>query len=605
MQLRPYQEKAIEALYRYLCERGGNPAIVAPTGSGKSLLIAQIVKDTVSEGGRALVLAHVKELLEQNADKIRKLAPEVDLGIYSAGLNRRNTGNKVIVAGIQSVRKRAGELGPFDVCIIDEAHRISPEDDTSYRKFLSDAKIVNPNMRVVGLTATPYRLDCGPIYTDDGIINAVAHEIQVAELIADGYLSKISTKEGDYQFDTNLVKIRGGEFASEDVDQFVNTDQAIKSVVTEIIARDRQSVLIFCNSIAHAEHTVDEFKARGIECGIVIGDTPDKERARTLERFNEGSLRYLANVGVLTTGYDCPRIDMVVLWRCTMSPGLYVQMVGRGLRLHESKTNCLVLDFGANVRRHGPIDDVKMKEKDDDGEEGRAPIKTCPDCGEMCHAAKRVCPDCGFEFPPPEKVSTIEPTKAAILKKEKEIVFHEFDVLDTRYSEHRKRGSVESDPRTLRVDYKVGKLGQIRSEWVCLEHDGFARGKAERWWKMRSDDPCPRTIQRALEVIDSGGIAQTLKIQVKETEGDKFPEITAYMIGDKPPAVPEEDYAAVLELANRRRGDYAKPKIEGDPFGGDEQGLPSELANNPHFASAFEVPRGVDAYQEPEAEIPW
>lgn len=602
MQLREYQQKAIEALYRYLRERDGNPAIVAPTGSGKSLLIAAMARDVVSEGGRVLILAHVKELLEQNADKVKRLCPEIDMGIYSAGLRSRNTENRIIVAGIQSVRKRAGELGAFDLCVIDEAHRISPDEGTSYRKFLSDAKLVNPHMRVVGLTATPYRLDCGPICQPDGILHEIAHEIPINELIRDGYLCRISTKEGEYQFDTNQVKIRGGEFAAEDVDNFVNTDEAVESVISEIIARDRKSVLIFCNSVAHAEHTVEYFAEREIECGIVVGDTPDKDRTKTLERFNDGSLRYLANVGVLTTGYDCPRIDMVVLWRCTMSPGLYVQMVGRGLRLHESKTNCLILDYGGNVKRHGPIDDVRVKVKDEDGE-GAAPVKTCPECGELCHAAVRECPECRYQFPPPVKASTVVASKAAILKAEKEIVYHELDVLDTRYSEHRKRGSAEGDPRTLRVDYKVGKLGQIRSEWVCLEHDGFARGKAERWWKMRSDDPCPRTVERALEVIDSGGLAVTTKIQVKEIEGEKFPEITAYLIGDKPPAVPAEDYETVLALANRRRGE----RLPGgsDPFGAVEDGecgLPEGWENNPHFAShAGSVPV-KDVHEEP---VPW
>lgn len=157
-QLRPYQQAAVEAVCEHLRTRDDNPAVVLPTAAGKSWIIAQIVKDAVLRwNGRVIVLAHVKELLEQNVEKIRKLCPEVPIGIYSAGLNRRDTDKPVIVAGIQSVYKRACELDAFDLVIVDEAHLIAPDGEGMYRTFLAEAKIVNPYLRVIGLTATTAR----------------------------------------------------------------------------------------------------------------------------------------------------------------------------------------------------------------------------------------------------------------------------------------------------------------------------------------------------------------------------------------------------------------------------------------------------------------
>ena len=169
---RPYQSEAVEAVYEHLRTKDNNPCVVLPTGTGKSLVLAQIAKDSVEKwNGRVLILAHVKELLEQNADKIRKLCPELKIGIYSAGLRSRDTTEQVIVAGIQSVYNKACELDAFDLVIVDEAHLISNEGDGMYRTFLADMKVINPHVRVIGLTATPFRH-----FISSGIRN---HEIGV------------------------------------------------------------------------------------------------------------------------------------------------------------------------------------------------------------------------------------------------------------------------------------------------------------------------------------------------------------------------------------------------------------------------------------------
>jgi len=163
MQLRPYQLAAVDAVYGHLRSRDDNPCVVIPTAGGKTPVMATICRDAVTQwDGRVLVLAHVKELLEQTADKLTAVCPDVPFGIYSAGLRRRDTEQAVIVAGIQSVYRRACELDRFDLVIVDEAHLIPLDGEGMYRQFLADAQVVNPCLRVIGFTATPFRLKDGP-----------------------------------------------------------------------------------------------------------------------------------------------------------------------------------------------------------------------------------------------------------------------------------------------------------------------------------------------------------------------------------------------------------------------------------------------------------
>ena len=371
---RPYQQAAIDAVYEHLRTRDDNPCAVIPTAGGKTPVMATICRDAVLQwNGRVLILAHVKELLEQTADKLRAVCPEVNFGIYSAGLKRRDTQNSVIVAGIQSVYRRACELDAFDLVLVDEAHLIPLEGDGMYRQFLADAKKVNPLLRVIGFTATPYRLKSGSICTPDGFLNQICYEIGVRELIHDGYLCPLVTKAGRSKADTTELHVRGGEFIADEVASLMDQDALVQAACAEIVeyTAQRNACLIFASGVQHGEHIVETLEQRyGLSCGFVSGDTPTAERDETLARFKSAQLKYLCNVNVLTTGFDAPHIDCVALLRPTMSPGLYYQMVGRGFRLHPSKENCLVLDFGGNVLRHGPVDQIKITQREDFG--GRA-----------------------------------------------------------------------------------------------------------------------------------------------------------------------------------------------------------------------------------------
>jgi len=543
--LRPYQEDVKTAVYDHLRSRQDNPCAVVPTAGGKTPIMASICKDAVGLwGGRVLILAHVKELLEQTAEKLSVVCPEIGFGIYSAGLKRRDTDHPVIIASIQSVYKRACELDRFDLILIDEAHLISPDSESMYQHFLADARIINPEVRIVGFTATPYRLKSGSICTVEGILNHICYEVGVRELIRDGFLCPLISKAGRAKVDTSELHIRGGEFITDEVEALMDKDSLVQSAVSEIIqyTTDRNACLIFASSIQHGKHIVDVLAdAHGVECGFVCGETPAIERDLTLARFKTGKLKYLCNVNVLTTGFDAPHIDCVALVRPTMSPGLFYQMVGRGFRLHPSKESCLVLDFGGNVLRHGPVDDIRITTNDRG--DGKAPAKECPECRALIATGFSSCPQCGYVFPPPDRRQhDPKASEAGILSGQ--VTTTKYQVEDAYYGMHSKRGADESAPRTLRVDYRIG-WHDYKSEWVCFEHEGYARQKAIAWWRKRSDDPVPDTVDRALKIIEGGGLATTIEITVRSVAGEQFERIIDYKLGPIPDTIGISDRSEV------------------------------------------------------------
>ncbi|MDI9432599.1 MAG: helicase-related protein, partial [Planctomycetota bacterium] len=439
----------------------------------------------------------------------------------------------IIVAGIQSVYRRAAELDRFDLILIDEAHMLPPDGEGMYRTFRADAKVVNPNVRLIGLTATPYRMTSGMICAPENLLNHVCYEVGVRELIVQGYLCPLKTKAGRRKVDTSGLHVRGGEFIAGEVEALMDDDSLVRSACREIVdhTRERHSVLIFASGVQHALHVQRVLGECGHECGFVCGETLPFERTETLRRFKVGDLKYLVNVNVLTTGFDAPNIDCVALLRPTMSPGLYYQMVGRGFRLDPSKVDCLVLDFGGNILRHGPVDALQVDDRA--GGNGEAPAKECPQCQAVIHAAYATCPECGHEFPPPEREKhDHQASTAGILSGE--VTETEYPVTEVYYSVHHKRDAPEDHPRTLRIDYRCG-FNDYHSEWVCPEHTGYARQKFEAWWRARSNEPFPDSVEEAVELAEAGALAPVQTITVRSVAGEKFDRISDYQLGPIPP----------------------------------------------------------------------
>ena len=887
---RPYQSEAVEAVYEHLRTKDNNPCVVLPTGTGKSLVLAQIAKDSVEKwNGRVLILAHVKELLEQNADKIRKLCPELKIGIYSAGLRSRDTTEQVIVAGIQSVYNKACELDAFDLVIVDECfpagtlidtprgqipiedlyvgqpvrhalgvgnieaissrpafeimklelsngksiectpnhpfftesgwckasalavgtclfsredvsrlrerfsseylvrseretgqmpngngleaqkilfprvpvngtpsaagkqgsgksvheleteskdsrenvpvlrqgisssllpsatdvgigmefatvlfnillqesresnvsagscgknvrdaesnrsatidsrrewedvefstgtagadsergngipnlnnsatascgsiallqtgcgnsispagnttgwrepfckentqnrqtdsgmaggirvvgithiklksprtvynlqvaghpsfyadgvlvhncHLIAPEGDGMYRTFLSDMKVINPHVRVIGLTATPFRLKGGLICKPENILNEICYEAGLKEMIQQGYLSPLISRAGRAEANLANLHIRGGEFISDEVAVAMDNDALVTSACREIVelTRDRKSVLIFTASVDHCKHVAEKIQAfSGKECAIVTGDTSPAERAEIIARFKgefipadlfgtpKPPLKFLANVNVLTCGFDAPNTDCVVMLRPTNSPGLLIQCAGRGTRLspETGKSSCLFLDYGGNILRHGPLDMIKVKEPGS-GKGGDAPAKKCPQCLALIHAGYTACPECGYVFPPKESNDKMTRTASSAGVISGQVDYTDYEVLDVYYCVHEKRGADPDAPKTMRVDYQVG-FNEFKSEWVCPEHTGYARGKFEKWWHERAalGCPMPRSAREAVSLANEGLLAAPESITVKTIAGERFERVTGFRLKERP-----------------------------------------------------------------------
>ena len=498
LQLRPYQRAAIDAIYDYFGHVNGHPLVVIPTAGGKSLVGAAFIREVLEAwpDQRIIIITHVRELIGQNHAELLHLWPEAPAGIYSAGLKRREIDAQILFAGIQSIHRRAYDVQRADLILVDEAHLIPRRADTMYRRFLRDLATINPSLKVIGLTATPFRLDSGLLHEGpEALFTDLAYEVSVRELIDQGYLCALVSKRTETQIDVTGVGTRGGEFVAGQLEAAVDQDPITHAAVDEIVAygRDRKAWLLFCAGVEHARHVSDAVRARGFSCATIFGDTPRTERDDIIAAFRRGQIRALASMGVLTTGFNAPHVDLIAMLRPTKSAGLYVQIAGRGTRLAPGKDNCLVLDFAGNVARHGPIDLVRPKTPHSDGE-GEAPIKTCPGCRSILPAATSECPDCGYVFPPREIKIDRSASTLAILSTGKP---QWIDVTDIRYARHDKPGK----PPSLRVDYHCGLVAH--REWVCLEHTGYARQKAASWWLRRDPDgSVPVTIDEALVAAD-------------------------------------------------------------------------------------------------------
>ena len=491
--LRPYQRAAIDAIYDYFERKAGHPLVVIPTAGGKSLVMACFIREVLSHwpDQRIVIITHVRELIAQNHAELLSLWPDAPAGIYSAGLGRRDLDARILFAGIQSIHGKAYNIQQCDLVLIDEAHMIPCASDTMYRRFLDTLARINPYLKVIGFTATPYRLDSGLLHRgDNALFTDIAFEVPVRELIDDGYLCPLVSKASVTRLDVRGVGSRGGEFISSQLAAAVDLEPVTESAVAEMAAFGgaRRSWLAFCSGVGHTNHVAAAIRRHGFSCATIFGETAKAERDRIIAAFRRGEIRALASMGVLTTGFNAPGIDLIAMLRPTKSTGLYVQMAGRGTRLAPGKDNCLVLDFAGNVARHGPIDAV-MPTAPGKGD-GEPPTRVCPVCDSILAAAARKCPDCGHDFPPPDlKIEATASTLEVLSTGQP----HWIAVREVSYGRHEKEGK----PPSLRVDYRCGLVRH--REWVCLEHTGYPREKAVSWWCRRAPgEAVPATIDQAL-----------------------------------------------------------------------------------------------------------
>lgn len=553
---RDYQSEAVNSIFQYFTDhKKGNPVVVMPTGTGKSIVIAVFLKMVFDyyANQKILVLTHVKELIEQNYDKLVKVWPQAPAGINSSGLGKREYFNNIIFAGIASVHKSAFRFGHVDLIVIDEAHLVSPNADTMYRKFLSALQEINPAIRIIGLTATPYRIGQGLI-TDGTLFHDICFDISSLSafnrLIEEGYLATLIPKPTQTKLNVDGVHMRGEDFIQKELQTAVDKDYLTEAAIRECleVAYDRNCWLVFTTGIEHSIHACEMLNLLGISATVVHSNTKqyplsNKERDQRIADFKSGKYRAIVGANIFTTGFDHPPIDLIVMLRPTMSPGLWVQMLGRGTRpwyaegfdlstingrleaIEASpKKNCLVMDFGQNTARIGPINDPVIPKRKGKGG-GPAPVKLCKKseggCNTYIHASLRFCNVfdhekgriCNKEFVFESKLYQSAGTEE-IIKVDAPVV-ESFKVDHIIYSKHTKLNA----PPSIKVSYFCKR--KRFTEYVPIEHKGSANGLAKRWWKQRTDIFFPNSTEVALKLIDQLNTPTHIRVWTNK----KYPEI--------------------------------------------------------------------------------
>ncbi|MBM7070712.1 DEAD/DEAH box helicase [Shewanella sp. 202IG2-18] len=457
MKLRDYQQDSVDAALVHFRQSIESAVIVLPTGAGKSIVIAELARIAK---GRVLILTHVKELVEQNAEKVGLLTE--DAAIYSAGLKQKQSSAKTVVASVQSAARAPQKFSePFSLVIIDECHRVSLNEKSQYQMLLTHLRETNPNIRLLGLTATPYRLGIGWIYrnhyhgkvgnTENPTFEKCIFELPLRPLIKQKYLTPPKVLDGvSAQYDFSIISPNeNGEYSEAKVNAILSSSgRATKQITQQIfeLSKSREGVIIFAATVRHAQEVLSYLNED--QAVLITADTSTEERDTYIRQFKTKQFKFLVNVSVLTTGFDAPHVDFIAILRPTASVSLFQQMVGRGLRLADNKDDCLVIDYAANgydlyfpevgqakpnsksvpVQVHCPV--CKFANTfwgitDNDGDlvehfgrrcqglveindteiqcEFRFRSKSCPDCGSENDIAARICQTCNSTLIDPDK----------------------------------------------------------------------------------------------------------------------------------------------------------------------------------------------------------
>lgn len=527
---RYYQNEAVESIFLYYAGKDGNPVVAMPTASGKSLVIAEFIKTVLHRWPRQRIICctHVKELIEQNAEKIKAQWPAVPLGIYSAGLKQKDTHYPVIYGGIGSVANNVAAFGWRDLMIVDEAHLIGEKDSGQYLTVIAELRKINPNMKVIGFTATHYRTGQG-LLTEGKIFTDICYNLcdmeGINKLIKEGFLCMLMPKRTKAILDVSHVPILKGEFEKHALQKAVDKDPITFAACQEIVQQgwDRKAWLIFASGVDHSDHIAATLQGMGIEAASVHSKMPQEKADARIKAYKLGKLQAIVNYGKLTTGFDYPPIDLIGDLRPTMSTVLHVQKMGRGMRpsVDTHKENCLVLDFARNTPRLGPINDPVIPRKRIKGQTpGVAPVRICDACGCYNHARATVCEFCGAEFPKTNKLTKTAGTDELI--RTDAPIIESFDVNNVSYAIHYKKGFHERP--TMKVVYSCGL--RMFSEYVCFEHQGFQKRRAWQWWLERMGTAvAPPTTSDALAAIAKLRKPRQIKVKINQ----RYPEVLEYV----------------------------------------------------------------------------
>ena len=533
MKLRDYQQAAIDAIWGWWesGRQGEHPLVCLPTGGGKTVIFSELIRKLIATypGVSVLILAHRKELITQAEDKLKSVWPGAPVGVYAAALKRREV-MQITIASRDTIAGVIDDIGTFSFVIVDEAHRINTKDLGRYYKIIQALKDRYPSLVVIGFTATPFRLGQGRIYGHGKPFADLAYRIGMKELIDKGHLSRLTSMSGKAEsiIDTSGIKMIGGDFDEKELSVRATSDSIVDSALADwkekAFDEERKATVFFCVSKIHAEMVGEKLSRLGIDCPHVTADTPAQERDDILKGFDRGKFPAIANVGVLIEGWDCKRVDCIAMLRPTNSRALYVQMVGRGMRTFPGKQDCLVLDYGGNIERLGPVDEadeiepIAKSSKKAIGEPCRKcsrefGCKTCgywgvtaegsygwiAGCGEHNHPSARSCSQCGAPFIKHETT----PTEGGILSTERRLMDFPVESVSASVAVSRKTGQ-----SYLRVSYRVS-LFEVFTENLMIGYPNPAGQYAlTKWIKMVDSAPglLPHTSEKAEEYLSSGQI---------------------------------------------------------------------------------------------------
>lgn len=545
MPLRYYQEEAGNAVFDYWDNNPGHPLVDMATGTGKSITQATLAVNLIQgwPDMRVMSITHVIELVESNFKELIGLWPFAPAGIYAASLGQRDSKAQILFAQLQTVWNKATQIGHVDVLIIDEVHLVPAKASTMYRKLIDALLAINPDMKIVGYSATLYRLDSGRLDEgDDKLFDKVVYEYGIRRGIDDGYLCPITSKPTSTKYDLTGVGKAMGDYKLSDYTAAVDTEQLNRRVVEETIDVEghRKKALFFCRGIEHATHMRDAIRAAGRTCEIVHGKTPAGERRKLIAALKAGEIWALSNDNVLSTGTNIVGIDLIVDAYKTLSAGRYVQRVGRGTRViyppgfdpeavdaaarREAiaggvKPNCRYMDFAGNIDAHGPVDMINPK-KPGKGE-GDAPIKVCPKCEEINHASVRVCSCCGFEF------EFDKTPKINVRSSEAPIISTQDDWRTVTGRHFREHPPKPGKPASVKCTYMAG-LTAI-NEWHCPGHSGYAKTKTDRYWRLHGGlAGFPKS---AAEWLDRAGELRVTS-EIKLKPNGKYFDVTDWRVGE-------------------------------------------------------------------------
>jgi len=484
MGLRDYQENAVDAVLNHYRYRDGvHGYVTAPGGSGKSHLIAEVATRILELGaGRVVILARSEKLLTQNHSKFDP-AYHDRIGMYCAGLGEWNATRPITIASVQSIASVVME--GVAVILVDECDEINSADEESqYMTFFTGCG----SPVIIGFTATSFRTGTGRITWGEEIVN-----IPIAPLFTAGYLTPPTNKVGT-TLDLSAVPVRIGEYVASAVEEIYSDPALLELSVRKIkqYSADRSSVLIYCQSLRHADVLVNAMEFNGMPATLVSGDTDKEELGFILEDFYEGRIKYLVNVALLIRGYDMPSVDMIALLLATKSKRKFEQILYRGTRLHPGKRDFLVLDMGNNFATHGPLGSPYTGDKGK--ERGAGAGRICPTCETfVVPPTARQCSDCGYEWPEaaPNVVShsnRADSTSATIYTGQREQVVNTYEVTAVTYEEHQGKAG---KPNTLKVTYYCGfgRYGNV-SEWLSVSPGANQWGlqRAQQFFKERGND---------------------------------------------------------------------------------------------------------------------